>query len=905
MINIKNLFKTYKSKSGKVEALKNINIFFSNKELTFIIGKSGSGKSTLLNMISTYDHFNSGEIEFCGKKFSKLKEREKEYYRNKYIGFVFQDFNLLADYTVEENIAIPLYFQNIKDTNDLVKQALEKVELQGFEKRKISELSSGQQQRVAIARAIIKNPSILLCDEPTGNLDEETSISIIQLLKKLSEDCLVIVVSHSSFLANNYGDRVLTLKDGEIIKEIDNRKIEEKENLTLNFSRNKLNIRKKLFFVFQLFKKRFIFALIMILISTFSLTIYSTSSSISNKTKQEILTLSMMEKNASFVSYEKKLLGKYPNDGEISNINVNMDDSDVQKIKDETKVNNVDIVYDFYCNRISNLKNKNTNTDYFEDEIQGFCEISDSFIERYNFKLYGSLPRNDNEVVISKYFFDMFKEYGYSNLNLSKEINQYEDIFNLTLYVYDSDKKYVESKDLVIVGVLDTNFNAQRYLPIYNNKYERSLIEEYSTYLNNSPHNIIYLKEGYFTRNLNGEINSGVYHGNEYLYNVNDPSFEYLLNYKINEPRPINSLDYIVRNNEEIMDQIKDKVVLFDENFSSSDSILLPFSIYDNDLAGVIDNRAYFYCINNWELIQQKISDDHLNWGWMDFYNYIVENNYSDPIYQLYDKATTIKEYIWYTLDNFDEHVTFTNHDYFKDLVYNVKIAGFFDNTDFDNPWFAICSESLYDRITKDIGFYVNDYKYVLIPLTKNYQDNLRIINLIDKKIYDHDSYIDEVDMEYVHSYFECENEFTNNYHSIEYTLKPIQSLLKYIAMALIVVTPLLIYFYCSNLTKIKKKEIGILESMGASKKDIFEIFSINFASIGFIITLLSIILSFIFSTYFKQVFINSFEIISLINYSYEQVLSIIIILGVSIVLGTTIPLARVLHKKIIKNIRE
>lgn len=310
MINIKNLFKTYKSKSGKVEALKNINISFSNKELTFIVGKSGSGKSTLLNIISTYDHFDSGEIEFCGKKFSKLKEREKEYYRNKYIGFVFQDFNLLADYTVEENIAIPLYFQNIKDTNDLVKQALEKVELQGFEKRKISELSSGQQQRVAIARAIIKNPSILLCDEPTGNLDEETSISIIELLKKLSEDCLVIVVSHSSFLANNYGDRVLTLKDGEIIKEIDNRKIEEKENLTLNFSRNKLNIRKKLFFVFQLFKKRFIFALIMILISTFSLTIYSTSSSISNKTKQEILTLSMMENNASFVSYEKKTIRK-------------------------------------------------------------------------------------------------------------------------------------------------------------------------------------------------------------------------------------------------------------------------------------------------------------------------------------------------------------------------------------------------------------------------------------------------------------------------------------------------------------------------------------------------------------------------------------------------------------------
>ena len=219
MIEIKNLNKIYRSKKRKkCHALKDINLTLPDNGLVFILGKSGSGKSTLLNLIGGLDSITKGRIEVDGNNLSKFGERRFCNYRNSHIGFIFQDYHLIDTLTVYENIVLSLNLLRTDD-NSKVKDALSKVGLASYEDRYPTELSGGEKQRIAIARAIVKNPRIILADEPTGNLDSETATSIIDLLKTLSNDCLILVVSHNTNDANNYADRIIELKDGAIISD--------------------------------------------------------------------------------------------------------------------------------------------------------------------------------------------------------------------------------------------------------------------------------------------------------------------------------------------------------------------------------------------------------------------------------------------------------------------------------------------------------------------------------------------------------------------------------------------------------------------------------------------------------------------------------------------------------------
>ena len=220
MLEIKNVYKTYSSKNGVTHrALENVSLKFNKTGLIFILGKSGSGKSTLLNLIGGLDNFDRGEIIFNNKSFSSFKESDYDYYRNSCVGFVFQEFNLLNNLTVFENVSLSLDLQNINDPLR-VDNILKEMEVYDLRNRKINELSGGQMQRVAIARALIKSPSIILADEPTGSLDSETSDAIIEILKKLAKERLVIVVTHNKDLAYENGDRIIEIRDGFILKDL-------------------------------------------------------------------------------------------------------------------------------------------------------------------------------------------------------------------------------------------------------------------------------------------------------------------------------------------------------------------------------------------------------------------------------------------------------------------------------------------------------------------------------------------------------------------------------------------------------------------------------------------------------------------------------------------------------------
>ncbi|MBR3894394.1 MAG: ATP-binding cassette domain-containing protein [Clostridia bacterium] len=219
MIKIQNLNKIYGStKSKKCHALKNINLDLPDRGLVFICGKSGSGKSTFLNLIGGLDCLTSGEINVDGKRLSQIKERDFCDYRSAHIGFVFQDCYLIDEMTVSENIALSLDLCKTK-YSDKIERALEKVGLTGFEDRYPRELSGGERQRVSIARALVKNPKLILADEPTGNLDSELGRSIFDLFKALSKECLVLVVSHDLENAAYFADRIIELSEGEIVSD--------------------------------------------------------------------------------------------------------------------------------------------------------------------------------------------------------------------------------------------------------------------------------------------------------------------------------------------------------------------------------------------------------------------------------------------------------------------------------------------------------------------------------------------------------------------------------------------------------------------------------------------------------------------------------------------------------------
>ena len=229
MLEISCLKKIYKNKKGKdVLAIDNISLKFPETGMVFLLGKSGSGKSTLLNLIGGLDNPTSGEIIIKGKSSKNFTQADFDSYRNTYVGFIFQEYNILNEFSVFDNIALAIELQNKHVEYEKINDLLKKVDLEDYEKRKPNTLSGGQKQRIAIARALIKNPEIIMADEPTGALDSNTGKQVLDTLKKLSQDRLVIVVSHDREFALEYADRIIELKDGKVIS--DNIKTNIKSN---------------------------------------------------------------------------------------------------------------------------------------------------------------------------------------------------------------------------------------------------------------------------------------------------------------------------------------------------------------------------------------------------------------------------------------------------------------------------------------------------------------------------------------------------------------------------------------------------------------------------------------------------------------------------------------------------
>ncbi len=223
MLKLKNIKKTYVSGDEKVEALKGINIEFRESEFVSILGQSGCGKTTLLNIIGGLDRYTSGDLIINGKSTKDFKDRDWDAYRNYSVGFVFQSYNLIGHQTVLSNVELALTISGVsrKERKQRAIKALEEVGLKEQIHKKPNQLSGGQMQRVAIARALVNNPDIILADEPTGALDTKTSVQVMEILKKISKDKLIIMVTHNPELAEKYSSRIIKILDGKITDDSD------------------------------------------------------------------------------------------------------------------------------------------------------------------------------------------------------------------------------------------------------------------------------------------------------------------------------------------------------------------------------------------------------------------------------------------------------------------------------------------------------------------------------------------------------------------------------------------------------------------------------------------------------------------------------------------------------------
>lgn len=477
MIKLINVNKYYQSGSEKIHVIKDLNYEFPNTGLVFVLGPSGSGKSTLLNLLGGLDKPDSGEIWIENRKMSSFSKKEYNYYLNSYLGFVFQEYNILKDLTLKENIKLSLQLQKVKkkEANEKVNAIINEVELTGLEKRKVSQLSGGQKQRIAIARALVKDPSLIIADEPTGNLDSETSAKIFELFKRLSKNRLIIIVSHDEESANLYGDQILRIdtattddKESKESKEFKN-SLDSSDSLDSLSSDRKLYLEKAqtplstiLKLAFKNLTKKWLRYFLMFMITTISLVFLSFAIELNgDKLYQNVYTTINNDVNyADIYQY-------YPSEEPT-------DDAYAKYAKGKLMTNAYEIIKGITNDlTIHKYQNVNLNYTYYNNEKANFLYrgainnlIYYDPTNSYNL-LSGTLPDpNEPEILITDYLLDALKYFGIvaTNTDLYSILNTYLNIDN--------------KLELKIVGVIETNYRKWIHLSWYEFNHKISSADD-------------------------------------------------------------------------------------------------------------------------------------------------------------------------------------------------------------------------------------------------------------------------------------------------------------------------------------------------------------------------------------------------------------------------------------------
>lgn len=519
MLTLKNIKKVYEKSDEAV--LDDINLTFNRDEFVSILGCSGAGKSTLLNVIGGLDCKSSGKLLINGKDIYKCNDSNLDYYRKNNVGFIFQNYNLIEHLTVYENVMLPLLLTNYKNKHKRVLKMLDKVGLKDKKDSKICDLSGGQKQRVAISRALINNPDIILADEPTGALDYKTGYEIMNLIKKLSKNKLVIMVTHNKMLAKKYSSRIIYLDKGRVISDTNPLK-KKKIYFNMKYNGRNLSIKNALLYSIKTIKAKRKSFLLTSLASSIGLILVALIISVSNGLKKEMN------------SYEKNVLSSVP----IIIPSVKTKISDKSKIpknklysydyKEESKINPINDDFVKYINKMKtklpcdinysrNLKfNVLTEDHNLLDNVEFSQMPSIKYIKKNYTLLAGSYPKNKNELMlvadqknrIDKNILDALKFNG--DVNVS-------DIFKKKMKLIFNDDFYIKKDNVYFI-----NKNFENVYKEKNNvalkivgiiRITKDEEESYKNNLANEKSSLAYLSnlaDDVIDKNINSDIISDI-----------------------------------------------------------------------------------------------------------------------------------------------------------------------------------------------------------------------------------------------------------------------------------------------------------------------------------------------------------------------------------------------------------
>lgn len=519
MLTLKNIKKIYEQ--GDEAVLDDINLTFNKNEFVSILGCSGAGKSTLLNIIGGLDDKTNGKLLINGKDIYKRDDLNLDYYRKNNVGFIFQNYNLIEHLTVYENVMLPLLLTNSKKKHKRVLKILDKTGLKGKKNSKICDLSGGQKQRVAISRALINNPDIILADEPTGALDYKTGYEIMNLIKKLSKNKLVIMVTHNKVLAKKYSSRIIYLDKGRVISDTNPSK-EKNEYFSTKFKSGNLSIKNALLYSIKTIKAKRKSFLLTSLSSSIGLILVALIISVSNGLKKEMNL------------YEKNVLSSLPI--VIPSVKTKISDkSKIPKNKlysyDYKEENSINPINDDFVKYINKMKTKdlcdikydrnlkfNVLTEGYNllDNVEFIQMPSIKYIKKNYTLLAGSYPKNKNELMlvadqknrIDKNILDALKFNG--DVNVS-------DIFKKNMKLIFNDDFYIKKDNVYFIN--------KNYESVYKNKNNIALKivgiirltkdeeESYKNDLANEKSSLAYLSnlaDDVIDKNINSDIISDI-----------------------------------------------------------------------------------------------------------------------------------------------------------------------------------------------------------------------------------------------------------------------------------------------------------------------------------------------------------------------------------------------------------
>jgi len=837
MIELKGVSKIYKAKKGvKTVALDNVSFTLPNKGLFFILGKSGSGKSTLLNILGGLDKYDSGDMIVDTKSTKKFGSKDYDYYRNTYIGFIFQEFNLLEEYNVYDNIMLSRKLQKEKVSQTVVDDLLNKVGIDGLGKRRMNELSGGQKQRVAIARALIKNPEIILADEPTGNLDAETGKQIFEILKSISKEKLVIVVSHDRESALAYADGIIEIADGKIISNSIQLSLEE--NKAFRAKKSKLPFFSSMKFAFANLGSHKVKLFFTILLVFMSVVFFGTSKILSKFDIEKSHAKTMAENNNEYVTLKKGTYDDYNKKWYNGADYVELNDEDIayiSKYLTSTYVNkyllnedNEEITFDIDYKGMFN--NDKTSSYYLmQPNYLKFIETDEQFIKQ---KIIGEYPKAYDEIMIHSYFADYIMQYGIllyeENPNQFKKEyykpTSYEDFFagdkylklgttkvKVTGIILDDTEPFQFLKEIPYKEQVGVKIEAFLGVPTSNNK----MYEFNAKILSNATD--IYVVPG-FVKNVGLKPNT-VIDSNHYATQLKQEDKTYYLGSQ--------------------MRHLENKVsILNGEKMTTIDSlqnneIIVPESYLDR-----ISKNEYT------KLKEQYIKDYNENVRKLEIENKTIreENKKAQEEYDLkLENGEEVEEPIFKE----EKEIIYKDDDELKQEFLKNYLK---ENSILDIPVSLILSAH---QGTNKLGKFENlkiigielDGDNIYIPNTmaqdfmrKNYYVCNLLIREKDRKK------IEElfINFPYDDAKYLSITTYSENISTISLALENLAFIAKYASYIFGFFAFILLTNFIVNSIYYNKKTIGILRGLGARKKDVFKIF----LNEGLIIGVFSLILS-------------------------------------------------------------